>query len=341
MQVDEMDIARVVVTGSTRFTDQALEWDVLMKASSVARARGASFRVLTGTAEGADELAREWAQRNNVNLFAEDLESGPYPEPMHRYNEQLLSLRPDVVLAFKAEFDANWASPACIAGTEHMCRIASEASIPVLLNGTDWLVSSEAGPEHRGESGEAPVLASSGQVVLEMVEGDITSLRVDVIVNAANSSLLGGGGVDGAIHRAAGPQLLDECRAVVARQGGCKVGEAVITGAGALTASHVVHTVGPVFQNAAADSLMLASCYRKSLRVAAAAGARSIAFPNISTGVYRFPRDLACKVATVTVRDWLRDNPASSINHVVFCCFDRENAILYQDALSEIEPRTC
>ncbi|MEM9656638.1 MAG: O-acetyl-ADP-ribose deacetylase [Actinomycetota bacterium] len=166
-----------------------------------------------------------------------------------------------------------------------------------------------------------------------VLQGDITEVEVDVIVNAANSSLLGGGGVDGAIHRAAGPALLDECRQVVARQGGCKPGDAVITGAGKLPARHVIHTVGPVWRPERADELdqVLGSCYRTSLELAAGHGLESIAFPSISTGAYGYPRDRAADIATSTVRAFC--NEESSVDRIVFVCFDSEDTERYEQLL--------
>jgi len=135
--------------------------------------------------------------------------------------------------------------------------------------------------------------------------GDITHEMVDVIVNAANSSLLGGGGVDGAIHRAGGPRILEECRTIVARQGGCQTGEAVITSAGRLDARYVVHTVGPVWNGGGhGESALLASAYRASLALAAEHGAHTIAFPSISTGVYRYPIEQAAPLALGVARDY-------------------------------------
>ncbi len=157
--------------------------------------------------------------------------------------------------------------------------------------------------------------------------GDITQLATDAIVNAANSSLLGGGGVDGAIHRAAGPGLLQDCRAL----GGCETGDAKITAGHRLPARHVIHTVGPVWQGGTAhEEALLASCYRKALAVAAANDLASIAFPAISTGVYGFPAARAASVAVETVLSAL-ETPRG-ITHVVFCCFSPASATLHHDA---------
>lgn len=167
--------------------------------------------------------------------------------------------------------------------------------------------------------------ASRMQVIL----GDITELDVDAIVNAANSSLLGGGGVDGAIHRAAGPALLEECR----RLGGCPTGEARITGGHRLRAGHVIHTVGPVYAGGrSGEAALLRSCYLESLRLAEAAGARSIAFPCISTGVYRYPKAEACTIAVRAVSDWLAGHALPE--SVIFCCYGAEDAALYRARLS-------
>jgi len=166
---------------------------------------------------------------------------------------------------------------------------------------------------------------------IESILGDITTLNVDAIVNAANSSLMGGSGVDGAIHNAAGPQLLDECIKIAESRRlnePCPVGDAVITGAGELPAKYVIHTVGPVWRGGnKGEPELLASCYRKSLLLAQDNGIESIAFPNISTGVYGYPKDKAAKVAVDTVRETLKETPG--IKKVVFVCFDKENYSLY------------
>ena len=169
--------------------------------------------------------------------------------------------------------------------------------------------------------------------IMEIAEGDITKLAVDAIVNAANTALLGGGGVDGAIHRAAGPELLEECR----RLGGCPTGEARITGGYRLLAKHVVHTVGPVWNGGGqGEDGLLERCYRNSIRLAREAGIRTIAFPAISTGIYRFPLDRAARIATKTVADELaRDR--GSVEKVIFCTFGAETTEAYRAALEDLE----
>ncbi|MDH5034678.1 MULTISPECIES: O-acetyl-ADP-ribose deacetylase [Chryseobacterium] len=164
---------------------------------------------------------------------------------------------------------------------------------------------------------------------IELIKGDITKIQADAIVNAANSSLLGGGGVDGAIHRAGGPQILEECRAIRNRQGKCSPGEAVVTTAGNLPARYVIHTVGPVWNGHEEESRLLADCYHNSLKLAESLGVKTIAFPNISTGVYRFPKELAGKIAVDAVRNFKSD----IIEKVIFVCFDDENEIIYQKLL--------
>lgn len=159
---------------------------------------------------------------------------------------------------------------------------------------------------------------------IEIIKGDITKVKADAIVNAANSSLLGGGGVDGAIHRAGGPEILEACRQIVDRQGSCKTGEAVITTAGNLPAKFVIHTVGPIWNGGNnKEAEKLSNCYKNSLALAVKNNCKTIAFPNISTGVYRFPKEEAAKIAIHSVREFLSSN--SSIEKIILVCFDEEN----------------
>lgn len=160
---------------------------------------------------------------------------------------------------------------------------------------------------------------------IEIHLGDITKLDCDAIVNAANKTLLGGGGVDGAIHRAAGPELLAECRTL----NGCKTGEAKITKGYKLKARHVIHTVGPIYSNAPSDPIKLADCYRNSLDLAKKYDLHSIAFPSISTGVYGYPLEDATKVVVKTVSRWLEENPDYQIK-IVFVCFGEKAYNLYK-----------
>ncbi|WP_217605312.1 O-acetyl-ADP-ribose deacetylase [Chitinophaga sp. GbtcB8] len=166
------------------------------------------------------------------------------------------------------------------------------------------------------------------------IQGDITKVEADAIVNAANTSLMGGGGVDGAIHRAGGPAILEDCRKIVARQGGCPTGEAVITTAGRLPARYVIHTVGPVWNGGhKKEAEKLASCYRSSLQLAVDNSVKTIAFPNISTGIYHFPKAQAAKIAVKTIRDFLAQE--DNIEQVILVCFDGENLQYAQAALQE------
>ncbi len=166
-----------------------------------------------------------------------------------------------------------------------------------------------------------------------VIQGDITKLEVDAIVNAANSSLMGGGGVDGAIHRAGGPVILAECRQIVARQGRCATGEAVTTSGGNLPAKLVIHTVGPVWHGGNNNEAnLLRNAYLNSLKLAVENGIETIAFPNISTGVYGYPKEKAAEIAIRTATEFLRGN--KQLKKVCFVCFDEENLQIYQRLLT-------
>ena len=168
-----------------------------------------------------------------------------------------------------------------------------------------------------------------GEVLLEVVVADLTTLCVDAIVNAANASLLGGGGVDGAIHRSAGPALLEECRTL----GGCATGDAKITKGYRLPATHVIHAVGPVWYGGdRGEDVLLASCYARAIGLCHENSLTSVAFPAISTGVYRFPADRAAGISVSTTVDALKTAP--TLRRVIFCCFSKESATLHEGALA-------
>lgn len=170
--------------------------------------------------------------------------------------------------------------------------------------------------------------------MIELIKGDITQVGVDAIVNAANTSLLGGGGVDGAIHRAGGAAILEACRKIRARQGGCQTGEAVITTAGNLPARFVIHTVGPVWRSGNhREKELLQLSYFNSLELAVANEVATISFPNISTGIYGFPKQEAAPIAIQTAKDFLSRH--SSIKKVCFVCYDEENYLIYQSLLRQ------
>lgn len=200
---------------------------------------------------------------------------------------------------------------------------------------SDWdhllqLVIRRAAAPHEwaaADRGYAPAMSFTA------IQGDITRLQVDAIVNAANSSLLGGGGVDGAIHRAAGPELVHECRLL----GGCKTGDAKLTRGYRLPARHIIHTVGPVWRGGdSGEPALLASCYTRSIGIAAAAGIRTIAFPSISTGIYGYPIEQASRVAVTSVMRAVAEHP--EIDTVVFCCFSAADLAVYESTLRELNP---
>ncbi len=168
--------------------------------------------------------------------------------------------------------------------------------------------------------------------MIELIKGDITKIKADAIVNAANTSLLGGGGVDGAIHKAGGMKILEECQKIRDKQGGCKVGEAVITIGGNLPAKFVIHAVGPVWKSGTLkESELLSSAYLNSLKLAYNNNLKSIAFPNISTGIYRFPKPKAALIAVSTVKEFL--SKTDKILTVIFVCSDIDNYNIYKDLL--------
>ena len=167
---------------------------------------------------------------------------------------------------------------------------------------------------------------------IELIKADITELPADAIVNAANSSLMGGGGVDGAIHRKGGKTILQECMAIRARQGECPTGEAVYTSAGNLPAKYVIHTVGPIWHGGNhGEPALLKNCYLNSLKLAETLHAKTVAFPNISTGVYRYPKEAAATIAVDAVREY--GFPGSAVEKVIFVCFDEENYEIYKTLL--------
>lgn len=173
-------------------------------------------------------------------------------------------------------------------------------------------------------------------VAISACQGDITSWQGDMIVNASNSGLFGGGGVDGAIHRAGGPQIAGECAAIRRKQGGILPGEAAVTSAGKLPLLGIIHTVGPIWKGGDAGEIStLARCYLSSLDAACTQGAQSIAFPNISTGVYNFPKALACQTALRTVVEYVkrRDSGGLPLKRIEFICFEKDNADLYEEML--------
>ena len=177
-------------------------------------------------------------------------------------------------------------------------------------------------------------------IKLSLQKGDITKISVGAIVNAANTSLLGGGGVDGAIHSAGGKEILEECIKIRSKQGGCKTGEAVYTTAGNLPARYVIHTVGSVWKNGLQNEReLLANCYKNSLQLADELQIKSISFPNISTGVYRFPKEEAAEIALHSVNDFVKQskNKKTILEEIIFVCFDEENYKIYKRLMNLLE----
>ncbi len=169
-------------------------------------------------------------------------------------------------------------------------------------------------------------------MTVQLIKGDITAIEVDGIVNAANSKLIGGGGVDGAIHRAGGPGIMDELKEIRESQGGCPVGEAVITTAGRLPAGKVIHTVGPVWSGGdKGEAEKLENAYLNSLKIAEKHNLKSISFPNISTGVYGYPKDKAAEIAIRTIKNYL---PSTNLEKILFVCFEDESYQIYENRLS-------
>jgi O-acetyl-ADP-ribose deacetylase len=174
---------------------------------------------------------------------------------------------------------------------------------------------------------------------ITIIQGDITRFNVDAIVNAANTSLLGGGGVDGAIHRAGGPAILEECKQIRAKQGGCQTGEAVITSAGNMPSKFVIHTVGPIWSGGKRnEEQLLANAYTNSLKLAKENNIKTIAIPNISTGVYGFPKDRAAEIALTVVMEYI--SHYSELDELIFCCFDDENFSIYSKLYSTINKQS-
>jgi O-acetyl-ADP-ribose deacetylase (regulator of RNase III) len=173
-------------------------------------------------------------------------------------------------------------------------------------------------------------------MTIELLQGDITEIIVDAIVNAANRSLMGGGGVDGAIHRKGGPAILGECIRITNKHGGCDPGEAVYTTAGKLPAKYVIHTVGPIWNGGSSgEDGLLKNCYVNSMKIADDLGIKAIAFPNISTGVYRFPKARAAEIAVNAVKEY--GSGVTGIEKVLFVCFDDENFLIYRDLLKDTD----
>jgi O-acetyl-ADP-ribose deacetylase (regulator of RNase III) len=170
---------------------------------------------------------------------------------------------------------------------------------------------------------------------IKVYSGDITKVKCQAIVNAANTSLMGGGGVDGAIHRAGGSKILEECRKIKASQGGCKVGHAVITTSGNLDAEKVIHTVGPVWSGKGDEKELLRRCYKSIFKLAVVNGITEIAIPNISTGIYKFPKDIAAEIAICEAKGFIKCN--KTFHQIIFVCFDRENYRIYKEILGDID----